>query len=219
MFANRNGFYYTLDRTDGKRDRRQAVRRDHVGQGDRRRTDARAAAGPHAGREGSTDLPRRHGRHQLLAAVVRSAQRLFFVNAREVVRDVLRVASRSTCRASASRAVPAARAGPDAAPTARSARSIRPPASGAGSSSPSPRRRRGLLTTASGLVFSGDAEGNFLALDSRSGKLLWRFQMGSALHGTSAITYMLDGRQHVLVPAGTTLTAWALPDVPRAPAR
>ena len=77
----------------------------------------------------------------------------------------------------------------------------------------------GLLTTASGLVFSGDAEGNFLAIDSRSGKFLWRFQMGSALHGTSAITYMLDGRQQVLVPAGTTLTAWALPDVPRPPGR
>jgi alcohol dehydrogenase (cytochrome c) len=76
----------------------------------------------------------------------------------------------------------------------------------------------GLLSTATGLIFSGDAEGNFLALDSRSGKLLWRFPMGSALHGTSAITYMLDGRQHVLVPAGTHLMSWALPDVARTPA-
>jgi alcohol dehydrogenase (cytochrome c) len=75
----------------------------------------------------------------------------------------------------------------------------------------------GVLTTASGLVFSGDAEGNFLAFDSRAGKLLWRFQMGSALHGTSPITYMLDGRQQLLVPAGGTLTAWALGDVPRVP--
>jgi hypothetical protein len=41
--------------------------------------------------------------------------------------------------------------------------------------------------------------------------------MGSALHGTSATTYMLDGRQYVLVPAGSTLTAWALSDVPRVP--
>jgi alcohol dehydrogenase (cytochrome c) len=69
----------------------------------------------------------------------------------------------------------------------------------------------GLLTTASNIIFSGDNEGNLLALDSRNGKLLWRYQMGSNLHGTSAISYMLDGRQHVLVPAGTTLTAWALP--------
>jgi len=69
----------------------------------------------------------------------------------------------------------------------------------------------GLLTTASGLVFSGDADGNVLALDSRSGQLLWRYQMGAPLHGTSATTYMVDGKQFVLVPAGTTLTAWALP--------
>jgi alcohol dehydrogenase (cytochrome c) len=69
----------------------------------------------------------------------------------------------------------------------------------------------GLLSTASGLLFGGDPDGNLLALDSRSGKLLWRYQMGATLHGTSPTTYMIDGRQHLLVPAGTTLTAWALP--------
>ena len=70
----------------------------------------------------------------------------------------------------------------------------------------------GLLTTASGVIFSGDNEGNLLALDSRTGELLWQYQMGANMWGTSPITYMLDGRQHVLVPAGTTLTAWALPE-------
>jgi alcohol dehydrogenase (cytochrome c) len=69
----------------------------------------------------------------------------------------------------------------------------------------------GLLTTASGLVFTGDGDGNLLALDSRKGTLLWRYQMGANMHGTSPITYMVDGRQHILVPSGTTLTAWALP--------
>jgi outer membrane protein assembly factor BamB len=60
-------------------------------------------------------------------------------------------------------------------------------------------------------LLSGDPDGNVLALDSRSGELLWRYQMGAPLHGTSPTTYMVDGRQYVLVPAGTTLTAWALP--------
>jgi alcohol dehydrogenase (cytochrome c) len=69
----------------------------------------------------------------------------------------------------------------------------------------------GLLTTASGLIFTSDGDGNLLALDSRSGALLWRYQLGATVHGTSPVTYMLDGRQHLLVPAGTTLTAWALP--------
>jgi alcohol dehydrogenase (cytochrome c) len=69
----------------------------------------------------------------------------------------------------------------------------------------------GILTTASGLIFTGDPDGNLLALASSDGELLWRYQMGARLHGTSPITYMVDGKQHVLVPAGTTLTAWSLP--------
>ena len=77
--------------------------------------------------------------------------------------------------------------------------------------------RAGMITTASGLLFGGDNDGNLLALDSRTGKLVWNYQMGATLHGTTPITYMLDGRQHLLVPSGTTLTAWALPDVPRQP--
>jgi alcohol dehydrogenase (cytochrome c) len=69
----------------------------------------------------------------------------------------------------------------------------------------------GVLSTASGLVFAG-ASGNFMAFDARSGKNLWHFQTGSALYA-GAITYMLDDRQYVLLPSGTTLTAYALPGV------
>ena len=69
----------------------------------------------------------------------------------------------------------------------------------------------GVLSTASGLVVAGDNDGNILAMDSRSGKLLWNYQLGSNVHGTSPTTYMLDGRQYVLVPAGATLVAFALP--------
>jgi alcohol dehydrogenase (cytochrome c) len=67
------------------------------------------------------------------------------------------------------------------------------------------------MTTASGLAFTGDDSGNVLAIDSRTGKLLWHYQMGAPVHGTSPTTYMLDGRQFVLVPAGATLVAFALP--------
>ena len=69
----------------------------------------------------------------------------------------------------------------------------------------------GLLSTASGLVFGGDNEGNFMAFDSRTGKNLWHYQTGSAIWGGSPMTYMLDGRQHVIIGAGTTITAFALP--------
>jgi alcohol dehydrogenase (cytochrome c) len=69
----------------------------------------------------------------------------------------------------------------------------------------------GVLTTASGLVFAGDGDGNVLALESRSGKHLWHYQLGSEMRSTGGTTYMLDGRQYLLVPAGSTLTAFALP--------
>jgi alcohol dehydrogenase (cytochrome c) len=69
----------------------------------------------------------------------------------------------------------------------------------------------GVLTTASGLVFAGDGDGNLLAFDSRTGKNLWHYQFGSPLRSTSGTTYMLDGRQYLLVPAGSMLTAFALP--------
>ena len=145
------------------------------------------------------------------------AQRLFFVNAREVCATYYAWRQEYVPGERFTGGAASGREGRTIAPMARCARSI-----------PTTGERRwefeyitpstsGLLSTASGLIFSGDAEGNFLAIDARSGKFLWRFQMGSALHGTSAITYMLDGRQHVLVPAGTTLTAWALSDVPRVP--
>ena len=130
------------------------------------------------------------------------------------VRDLLRVeAGVHAGRAVHRRRRPARARARACRRTARCAPSIRRPASGSGSSSYLTPSTAGLLTTASGLIFSGDSEGNLLALDSRSGKLLWRYQMGATLHGTSPITYMLDGRQHLLVPAGTTLTAWALAEL------
>ena len=69
----------------------------------------------------------------------------------------------------------------------------------------------GILSTASGLLFTGDNDGYFQAFDAMTGKPLWRFQTGAPLWGAAAVTYMLDGRQWVLTPAGLTLTAFALP--------
>jgi alcohol dehydrogenase (cytochrome c) len=69
----------------------------------------------------------------------------------------------------------------------------------------------GVTSTASGLVFAGDNEGNFIAFDARTGKDLWHYQTGSGIYA-SATTYMLDGRQHVIIPSGALLTTFALPD-------
>jgi outer membrane protein assembly factor BamB len=51
-----------------------------------------------------------------------------------------------------------------------------------------------------------------MAVDARTGKPLWHYPTGASIWGAAATTYMLDGRQYVLIPSGTNLTAFALPD-------
>jgi alcohol dehydrogenase (cytochrome c) len=70
----------------------------------------------------------------------------------------------------------------------------------------------GVMSTASGLVFAGDQEGFFNAFDGKSGKRLWSYRTGAPIHGAAATTFMLDGRQFVLIPSGMTIVAFALPE-------
>lgn len=69
----------------------------------------------------------------------------------------------------------------------------------------------GALSTAGGLVFAGDSDGNFIALDARTGNDFWHIQLGAAIYST-AVTYLLDGRQYVVIPAGAGLFAFAMPE-------
>jgi alcohol dehydrogenase (cytochrome c) len=168
MFANRNGFYYTLDRTTGKllvakpfvvttwakeigADGRPVLLPGHV-----------------PDEKGSTTCPDVTGATNFWPPSYDPAQRLFFVNAREVC---------ATYYAWRQEYVPGERYTGGAGQRSRDTRAYGAlraldPATGEWRwefeyISPS---TSGLLTTASGLVFSGDAEGNFLAIDSRTGK-------------------------------------------------
>ena len=210
MFANRNGFYYTIDRTNGKllvaKPFVTTTWAKEIG------ADGRPVLLPgHVPDEkGSVTCPDLVGGTNFYPPSFDPATRTFFVNAREVC---------MTYFAWKPEYKPGERFTGGAGQRVSSAES---PAYGAlRALDPTTGERKwefkflspstaGILTTASGLLFSGDADGNLLALDSRSGKLLWRYQMGATLHGTSPITYTIDGRQHLLVPSGTTLTAWAL---------
>ena len=73
------------------------------------------------------------------------------------------------------------------------------------------RSGAGVLTTASGLTFTGDAFGNFLALDTSTGKTLWHAGSGSHIQSPST-TYELDGHQVILTSSGGVLFAWQLPE-------
>jgi alcohol dehydrogenase (cytochrome c) len=67
----------------------------------------------------------------------------------------------------------------------------------------------GLLATAGGLLFGGTNEGNLFALDARSGKPLWNFQAGAPALG-NAVSYEFEGKQYVVLSAGRALMAFAV---------
>ena len=68
----------------------------------------------------------------------------------------------------------------------------------------------GMLATAGGLVFAGDAEGYLIALDARTGKAVWRFQTGGTIIAPP-ISYALNGRQYIAVAAGQAMITFTLP--------
>ncbi|MEO6965637.1 MAG: acido-empty-quinoprotein group A [Acidobacteriaceae bacterium] len=68
----------------------------------------------------------------------------------------------------------------------------------------------GILTTDSGITFTGDTYGNVLALNTGDGKTLWHAGLGAGME-SSPMSYMLDGRQYVVMGSGGVLFAWALP--------
>ncbi len=68
----------------------------------------------------------------------------------------------------------------------------------------------GVLTTASGLAFTGDSATSALALRTVDGATLWHSGLGRV--GNSPVTYELDGRQYVLFGGASALYAFALPE-------
>jgi alcohol dehydrogenase (cytochrome c) len=67
----------------------------------------------------------------------------------------------------------------------------------------------GLLATASDIIFTGGREGYFYALDARTGKLLWKASLGGPIV-MAPITYTIEGKQYVSVIAGNVLATFTL---------
>ncbi len=67
----------------------------------------------------------------------------------------------------------------------------------------------GILSTASDVLFSGGREGYVLALDAKSGALLWKANVGGQV-SNGPITYSIGGRQYVAFAAGSSLFVYAL---------
>ena len=210
MMANRNGFFYVLDRTTGKlllaRPFGEQRWAREIG------VDGRPIVLNETGEKEC--IPDAHGSTNFMPPSFDPARGLFFVTARE------------TCSAY----VPMKpEFKPGASTTGGGVRRVVGNTYGAlRAIDPTTGDRKwefryptptlaGVMSTASGLVFAGDSEGNFTAVDARTGKPLWHYPMGASIWGAAAMTFMLDGRQHIVIASGNTLVAFALPGVTASP--
>jgi len=207
--ANRNGFFYVLDRTSGKLLSASAY-------GKQTWSDGKDAAGrPVAKKEASPTLaghtvcPGALGTTNFMAPAFDPQTALFYVTARDQC-DIFSTAPQPYEAGHAyygSAYFPSEEAEPY-----RGFLKAIDPATGEikwkfEHTSPT---WSGLLSTAGGLVFTGDAEGNFIALDAATGKPLWHFQMGGAVYA-APMAFAVDGKQYVAIAAGSALYAFALP--------
>jgi len=211
MFANRNGFFYVLDRVTGKvivaKPFVETTWAKEIG------ADGRPVLLPGhlPDEDGEKTCPDLGGGTNFFSPAFNPTTRLFFVTARETCatyygyeqtfKQGQQYTGGATIRPRDQKNFGALRAIDPV--TAQLKWEFRYTLGNTSSS--------GVLSTASGLVFAGDGEGNIMAFDSRTGKNLWHYQLGVPIRSTAGTTYMMDGRQYLLVPSGSALTAFALP--------
>jgi len=214
MFANRNGFFYVLDRVTGKvivaKPFVETTWAKEIG------ADGRPVILPGhlPDEDGEKTCPDLGGGTNFFSPAFNPATRLFYVTARETCatyygyeqtfKQGQQYTGGATTRPRDQKNFGALRAIDPV--TAQLKWEFRYTLGNTSSS--------GVLSTASGLVFAGDGEGNILAFDGRTGKNLWHYQLGVPIRSTAGTTYMVDGRQYLLVPSGSALTAFALPQRP-----
>jgi alcohol dehydrogenase (cytochrome c) len=72
-----------------------------------------------------------------------------------------------------------------------------------------PSTEGGVLTTASNVLFAGGRDGQFVALNAGDGKLLWETNLGPSV-SAGPMTYMVNGKQYVSIQCGSALYTFAL---------
>jgi len=207
--ANRNGFFYVLDRTNGKLISATAYGKQTWS--DSKDGDGRPVAKKEASPtlEGHTVCPGALGTTNYLPPTYDSQTGLFYVTSRDQC-DIFSTAPQPYEAGHAfygSAYFPSE----EAKPYLGFLKAI-DPATGEikmkfQHTSPT---WSGVLSTAGGLVFSGDAEGNFIAFDAKSLKPLWHFQMGGAVYA-GPMAYAIDGKEYVAIAAGSAIYTFGLP--------
>jgi alcohol dehydrogenase (cytochrome c) len=207
--ANRNGFFYVLDRTDGKLISATAYGKQTWS--DTKDAEGRPVAKKEASPslEGHTVCPGALGTTNFMAPTYDPKTGLFYVTARDQC-DIFSTAPQPYQAGHAfygSAYFPSEEArpylgflkaiDPTTGETKEKFQHTTPTWSG-------------VLSTAGSLVFSGDAEGNFIAFDAASLKPLWHFQMGGAVYA-APIAFAVDGKEYVAIAAGSAIYTFGLP--------
>ena len=221
LWANRNGFFYVLDRVTGQFLLGKAFVRQNwnLGFDDRGRPIRAARAKPSA--EGTYIEPGTQGGTNWYSPSFSPRTRLFYVSVWDnysVISRLAFVPPWSEGRKYMGRAPAVVGGSPVAAPP------FRTEAEGYGAVraiDPMIGDKKwdfkmvdytesGVLTTASDLVFSGGREGHFFALDARNGELLWKMNLGGTV-ASGPMTFAANGHQHVAVSADNALYVFGLP--------
>jgi alcohol dehydrogenase (cytochrome c) len=207
LLANRNGFYYVLDRVTGEFLLGQEFARQNIAKGldGRGRPIQNPATTPDL--KGAVVYPDDDGAANWYSSSYSPQTKLYYVNAREKGGIYFRTDTEyqpgKVFLGASRRPVPLEE--PWGALRALDAmtgklrwefKHFSPPWSG-------------VMSTGGGLVFSGTMEGDFLALDASSGKMLWHFQTGGPVWA-SPISYTSEGKQYVTVAAGSSIFTFGL---------
>ena len=207
--ADRNGFFYTLDRTTGKL--LSATPYAKITWTDRKDADGRPVANKNASPtlQGHTVCPGALGATNFMAPTYDPQSGFFYVTARDQC-DIFSTAPQPYEPGHAfygSAYFPSE----EAEPYLGFLKAIDPTTGEMKMkfqhTSPT---WSGTLSTGGGLVFSGDAEGNFIAFDASSLKPLWHFQMGGAVYA-APMAFAADGKEYVAIAAGSAIYAFGLP--------
>ncbi|MEE2638787.1 MAG: PQQ-dependent dehydrogenase, methanol/ethanol family [Acidobacteriota bacterium] len=208
LWANRNGFYYTLDRETGeflvgKEFARQtwAEGLDSNGRPIRR-------PGMLPSREGTLVSPMAGGGTNWWSPAYSPRTGLFYVNAFDGEAEFY---IRDENYSAGDRFTGGGQQTPLPIENYRSAiRALDPETGDLRWEFPiTPRSRAGVLATAGDLVFSADVDGNLFALDAVTGDSLWHLTLGGPVNA-SPMTYAVNGEQHVTMTVGNVVYTFAL---------
>jgi alcohol dehydrogenase (cytochrome c) len=217
-FANRNGFFYTLDRSNGEFLDGHAFVKVNWASG----LDAKGRPIETPQPAGQPTFPGNQGGTNWYSPSYSPRTHLFYVSAWENYSSILEFAPaeyRTGQSFTGGRAIP-----PLEGATSPSVRGPINTSTEIGSGAVvaldlSGKQRwefdttavddAGIMTTASDLLFTGGREGYFFALDARDGKMLWKAPVGGAVLA-APITYELQGRQYVAIAAGHAVFVYGL---------